>query len=190
MRINDQAASPSSDGEGPPADHDTRAWMAPNGQVPDLELPDVDGHSRKLSDLVGDDPTLLHFYRGFFCPKERQYFRVLTALQDEAEVAYTRFVSVSVDPPEVSAAFRAGLNARWTFLCDPDRRYLDELGLRETTDTVHDPYLPVCIVLRPDLSVHAAYQGYWFWGRPTAEELRQDFRAVTRAARPDWDPPR
>lgn len=155
----------------------------------DLELPDSDGNVRRLSDLVGGDPTLLHFYRGWFCPKERQFFRLLVGLQDEAEVAYTRFVSVSVEPPAVGAAFRAGLDARWTFLADTERRYLDELGLRETTDTVHHPYLPTCAVLRPDLTIHALYQGYWFWGRPTAEELRQDFRAVTRSIRPDWNLP-
>jgi hypothetical protein len=58
---------------------------------------------------------LLQFYRGFWCPKEQAFFRGLVHLQDEAEVAYTRFVSVSVDPLEVQAAFRAGLGARWTF---------------------------------------------------------------------------
>jgi peroxiredoxin len=157
--------------------------------APDLELLDSDGNPRRLSRLVGGDPTLLHFYRGWFCPKERAFFRRLLALQDEAEVAYTRFVSVSVEPPEVTSAFRAGLDARWTFLCDPERRYLDALGLRESSDEEHHPYLPTCAVLRPDLTVHSLYQGYWFWGRPTAEELRQDFREVTRAIRPDWDPP-
>lgn len=110
-------------------------------------------------------------------------------LQAELEVAYTRVVSVSTDPPEVSAALRAGLDARWTFLSDADRRYVDTLGLREATDTVHDPYTPTCVVLRPDLTVHSSYARYWFWGRPTVEELRQDFRAVTREVRPDFEPP-
>ncbi len=157
--------------------------------VPDLELPDAGGHLRRLSELAGEDPVLLQFFRGWWCPKERQFFRRLCDVQDDAEVAYTRFVSVSVDPPAVQAAFRAGLDARWTFLADTERRYLDELGLRETTDTVHNPYLPTCLVLTPELTVHAAYNGYWFWGRPTAEELRQDFRRLTRSLRPDWDPP-
>ena len=39
--------------------------------------------------------------------------------------------------------------------------------------------------MNPDL-VH----GYWFWGRPTAEELCQDFRETTRRIRPDWEAPR
>jgi hypothetical protein len=37
--------------------------------------------------------------------------------------------------------------------------------------------------------VHRAYDGYWFWGRPTLEELRQDMRAITQAVRPDWAAP-
>ena len=31
------------------------------------------------------------------------------------------------------------------------------------------------------------YNGYWFLGRPTMEDLRQDLRAVTKKCRPDWD---
>ncbi len=158
-------------------------------QVPDLELLDHAGNRRRLSELVAGDPTLLHTWRGPWCPKEQRFFRRLVALQDEMEVAYSRVVSLSVDPPEVAFAYRAGLGARWTFLCDPDREAQRTLGLRETTDTVHDPYVPAVFVLRPDLSVHAAYDGYWYWGRPTCEELIGDVRAVSRAIRADWAAP-
>lgn len=158
-------------------------------RFPDLRLPDHNGNDRALSELVAGDPTALVFWRGPWCPKERAFFRGLVRFQDELEVAYARVVSVSVDSVEVQAAFRAGLDARWTFLADPERRYLDELGLREAADRLHDPYLPAVFTLASDLTVHRAYNGYWFWGRPTVEELRQDFRALTRASRPDWDPP-
>jgi peroxiredoxin len=163
--------------------------LTPGKRFPDLELPDHAGNLRRLSDLVAGDPTLVQFYRGWWCPKEQAFFRRLCRLQEEAEVAYTRFVSVAVDAPEVQSAFRAGLGARWTFLSDAHRRYLDQLGLREVTDTLHHPYLPATFTLFPDLTIHAAYNGYWFWGRATAEELRADFRAISRAVRPDWDPP-
>ena len=163
--------------------------LMPGGRVPDMELPDQAGNQRRLSDLAGGDPMLLHFYRGWFCPKERQFFRRLVDLQDDAEVAYARFVGVSVDPAQVQAAFRAGLDARWTFLSDTERRYVDDFGLRETTDTVHDPYTPTCLVLAPDLTVAASYNGYWFWGRPTMDELRRDFRNLTRGLHADWEPP-
>jgi len=72
----------------------------------------------------------------------------------------------------------------------PVRAWLGRLGLAETTDSSHRPYLPTVFTLDPDLRIHAAYNGYWYWGRPTSEELRQDFRAISRRIRADWEPPR
>ncbi len=163
--------------------------LEPGSVFPDLDLPDHVGNLRRLSQLAAEDPVVLQFYRGWWCPKEQAFFRRLVDLQDEAEVAYTRFVSVSVDPPEVTAAFRAGVGARWTFLSDAERRWIGELGLMEASDTTHRPYLPRVLTLRPDLTIHASYNGYWFWGRPTNEELRQDLRAISQAVRQDWEPP-
>ena len=157
--------------------------------LPDLELPDHAGRTRRLSELVGGDPAVVQFFRGWWCPKEQAFFRRLIALQDEAEVAYSGIVSISVDEPRVSAAFRAGLGARWTFLSDSERVWLDELGLRETTDTLNNPYLPTVFVVDPDLRVHRSYNGYWYWGRPTLEELRQDMREITREIRADFEAP-
>jgi peroxiredoxin len=157
--------------------------------VPDFELLDHAGSRRRLAELVGNDPSVLHFYRGWWCPKEQAFFRRLMHLQEDAEVAYSRILSASVDPPEVSAAFRAGIGARWTFLSDPEREVQAQLGLRETTDTLHDPYVPAVFVISPDLRIRAAYNGYWYWGRPTHEELVKDLRAVSQQLRPDWDAP-
>jgi hypothetical protein len=47
--------------------------------------------------------------------------------------------------------------------------------------------IPHTLVLKPGLVIHRIYNGYWFWGRPSTEDLRQDLRAVTREIRPDWD---
>jgi peroxiredoxin len=163
--------------------------LAPGKLFPDLRLTDHAGNQRRLSELVAGDPTVLQFYRGWWCPKEQRFFRLLVELQDELEVAYSRIVSVSVDAPPVSAAFRAGLGARWTFLSDEERAALAELGLRETTDTVNNPYVPAVFTLFPNLEIHRTYNGYWFWGRPTTEELRRDLREITHAIRPDWDAP-
>jgi peroxiredoxin len=153
----------------------------------DLELADHTGNVRTLSELAGGDPVALLFSRGWWCPKEQRFLRGLVTLQDEFEVAYSRLVVVSVDTPEVQSAFRAGLGARFTFLSDAERRYLDKLGLRETTDTVHHPYRPAAYTLYPDLRVHRVYNGYWYWGRPTLEEIRRDMREITAAIRPDWE---
>ena len=163
--------------------------ITPGTTFPDLELPDHSGSPRRLSDLVAGDPAVLQFYRGWWCPKEQAFMRRLVALQDELEVSYVRVISVSVDAPQVAAAFRAGAGARWTFLSDADRAWQQRLGLRETTDSVNDPYAPAVFTLLPDLTVHSAYDGYWFLGRPTMEQLRGDLRAMQSQIRADWRAP-
>lgn len=173
-----------------PHDHPHGApALEPGSVLADLELTDHNGNRRRLSDLIAGDPAVLHFYRGWWCPKEQEFLRRLVDLQGEVEVAYSRIVSVSVDPPEVSAALRAGAGARWTFLSDPDRAVQERLGLRETTDTLNHPYVPAVATLFPDRTILRSYNGYWFWGRPTLEELRRDLREITRAVRPDWEAP-
>jgi peroxiredoxin len=159
----------------------------PEDRFPDLSAVDHAGRRRTLKELAGGDPLVLQTYRGHWCPKEQVFFRRLVAFQDEVEVAYTAIASLSVEGQDVTAAFRSGLGARWTFLCDPEREHMDLLGLRETTDNVHHPYLPAVYVLGADLIVHSAYNGYWYWGRPGLDELRRDLRDVTRESRFDWD---
>jgi hypothetical protein len=61
------------------------------------------------------------------------------------------------------------------------------LDIAEYTDPTHNPMIPHVIVLEPGLVIYKIYNGYWFFGRPTLEELRQDLRAVTKKCRPDWD---
>ena len=163
--------------------------LVPGASFPDLDLPDHTGRPRTLAEIAGGDPLVLITSRGWFCPKEQRHLREVTGLQDEFEVAYSRIVVVSVDQPAEQSAFRAGLGARFTFLSDAERRWIERLGLRETTDTVHDPYQPAAFSLRPDLTIHRAYNGYWYWGRPTMEDLRRDMREITREIRPDWRVP-
>jgi peroxiredoxin len=163
------------------------ADLGVGGAFPDLVLPDHGGVRRSLSELAGGDPLVVHFYRGWFCPKERAGFAELLALAERAEVAYTAMVSVSVEPPEVLAAVRAGLGARWSFLSDEDRAAQAQLELLEHTDTVHHPYVPTVFVLFPDLTIYSVYNGYWFWGRPSMADLWHDLREVTRRSRSDWE---
>ena len=160
--------------------------LAPGETFPDLDLPDHTGRARTLCELAGGDPVALLFSRGWWCPKEQRHLREVTALQDEFEVAYARIVVVSIDASEVQAAFRAGLGARFVFLSDPERRWLQRLDLLEQTDTTHRPYRPTAFTLFPDLTIHATYDGYWYWGRPTMEDLRQDMRTISRAVREDF----
>jgi hypothetical protein len=67
------------------------------------------------------------------------------------------------------------------------RKVQKDLDIAEYTDPEHNPMIPHVIVLEPGLVIFKIYNGYWFFGRPTIEELRQDLRAVLKKCRPDWD---
>ena len=112
-------------------------------------------------------------------------------MQDELAVNYCQLAVVSTDPPEVTAAFRTGLGATFTFLSDHDRHAIDTLDIVEQLDgrgaAEHGVVaLPYTFSLQPDLTIHRIYNGWWFVGRPTLEELRQDLRAIMQKCRSDY----
>ena len=47
--------------------------------------------------------------------------------------------------------------------------------------------IPHTLVLKPGLVIHSIYNGYWFWGRPSVDDLWRDLRAASSEIRPDWD---
>jgi len=148
-----------------------RSDISPGGTFPDYELPDHTSTPRELSELQGEDPLILTLARGHYCPKDHQQHLQIAAFYPQVAVAYTQIVTISTDDHHTLQEFRASVGAQWTFLSDPE----------------HNPMIPHTLVLKPGLVIYSIYNGYWFWGRPSVEDLRRDLRAVTREIRPDWD---
>ena len=164
-----------------------RSDIVPGAAFPDYELTDHTAKRRKLSELQGPHPLVLVLSRGGFCPKDRRQAEGLVELNRELEVGYCRMVTISTDNITETNEYRSGLDAHWTFLSDAGRIVQKDLDIAEYTDPLHNPMIPHVIVLESGLVVYKIYNGYWFFGRPTLEELRQDLRAVTKKCRPDWD---
>ena len=164
-----------------------RPDIIPGGVFPDYALPDHTDTVRRLSELQGRDPMILTLARGHYCPKEHQQHLELAAFQSKIDVAYTQIVTIATDPHHTLQEFRASVGARWPFLSDPGRIVQKDLDIKEYTDPEHDPMIPHTLVLKPGLVVHSIYNGYWFWGRPSAYELWLDLRTASAEIRPDWD---
>src|SRR3712207_4160715 len=158
---------------------------------PDFELPDHNKRPRRLSRFTRPSlldeklgftdgyPLILVFGRGFFCPRDQEQMRQLVRFQSELAVNYCRLVTVSTDPPKVQAAFRAGLGASWPFLSDEEREVIERINILDETEGEYAyTAQPYTFVLRPDLTIHKVYDGWFFVGRPTLEELRHDLRDV------------
>jgi peroxiredoxin/cold shock CspA family protein len=162
-----------------------------NDQFPDISLPN---HLNELTQLtrftqpglldrrlgfLDGYPLILVFFRGFFCPRDQQQMRQLVEFQRELAVNYGKLVAVSADPSLVQAAFRAGLGAQWTFLSDEQRTVIKQLNILDETEGEYAYRAqPYTFVLRPDLRIFKIYNGWYFVGRPTNEDLRQDLRAI------------
>ena len=107
-------------------------------------------------------------------------------LQAEFRVNYCKMITVSVDDRMNTTETRTSLAADWPFLMDPDRRLLHELQMTDRTDPAHgEVYIPYTFILDRDRTIYKVYNGWWFVGRPTSEEIRMDLR-VLMSRRPDW----
>jgi peroxiredoxin len=164
-----------------------RADIIPGAIFPDYELSDHTGTRRKLSALQGPDPMIVVLGRGGYCPKDRRQSELLVQLHRELEVSYCRLVTITTDNIVQTNENRTGVGAHWTFLSDAGRKIQKDLDIAEYTDPTNNPMIPHTLVLEPGLRVFNVYNGYWFFGRPTNEDLRQDLRAVMMKCRPDWD---
>jgi peroxiredoxin len=78
------------------------------------------------------------------------------------------------------------LGATFPFLCDPERKVIAELDIVDTTDASHPRIaIPYTFVLDAERVIFKIYNGWWYVGRPTVEELRIDLRALMSRRR-DW----
>ncbi|KAF3884444.1 MULTISPECIES: cold shock domain-containing protein [Nostocales] len=167
------------------------ANLQPGDRFINAELPNHKNELVKLSDFTQPSlmdrhmgftdgyPLIVVFYRGFFCPRDREQLSQLVRFQSELAVNYGSLVTISVDPPLVQAAFRAGLGAQWSFLCDEKRELIKQINILDSTEGEYAYRAqPYTFILRPDLTIYKIYNGWFFVGRPTLEELRHDLRAI------------
>ena len=164
-----------------------RADLQPGNPFPDFTLPDTNDNPVQLSQFMGGWPTILTFNRGNFCPKDRrQLLNYAHDLQPELVVNYCKLLTVSVEPRLESVEMKSGVGAFWPFLSDRERTLLRELDLVDESDPRFSPiYIPHVFVLEGDRTIFKIYNGWWYVGRPTVEELRMDLRAIL-SKRPDW----
>lgn len=164
-----------------------RSEFDPGGTFPDCVLPDHTRTERQLSALQGDDPMLLVLIRGFFCPKDREQLKALTAFHPQLVVGTCRLVVITTDDWHTTNNLRQQLGAHYPFLYDEKKALRDQLDICEYTDTEHLPMIPHTFLLAPQLKIRKVWNGYYYWGRPSTGELHAELRELTREIRRDWD---
>jgi peroxiredoxin len=112
------------------------APVAVGDEAPDFSLEDAEGNPVSLSAGRGKQPTVLVFYRGYWCPFcGRQLSELRSLLKPNEQV---RLLAISVDDHEKTKELAAKIAAdgngsvNYTMLSDPGHKIIDTYGL-------HDP---------------------------------------------------
>ena len=157
--------------------------------ITDFALPDENGVMHKLSELQGDNFLVLHLSRGEHCPRERMHHREFLRFHEWCAVAFTELVSILPNGLHDVYKLKISTGARWTFLADEDLEVQSHFDISEYTDTHHDNAgVPHTLILSPGLKLEKVYVGYWFWGRPSPEQLWLDLQELHRELKEDYDP--
>ena len=130
---------------------------------------------------------LVVLIRGFFCPKDREQLKELTRFHPQLVVGSCHLVVITTDDWHTTNNLRQQLGAHYPFLYDEKKTVRDDLQITEYTDTQHEPMIPHTILLGPGLEIRRVWNGYYYWGRTSTEELHQSLRELTRSIRPDWE---
>jgi peroxiredoxin len=157
--------------------------------MPDFVLPDENGRRHRLSTLQGDNLMVVHLSRGEHCPRERMHHRELLRFHEWCAVAFTELVSILPNSLHDVYRLKISTGAGWTFLADEKLEVQRHFDINEYTDPHHDyAGVPHTLVLSPGLVVEKVYVGYWFWGRPSNEQLWADAGEIMRRTKADFDP--
>jgi peroxiredoxin len=163
--------------------------LEPGTTIPDFELPDENGVMHKLSELQGSGALVVHLSRGEHCPRERRHHVELLRFYEWCSLAFTELVSILPNSQHDAFRIKIGTGARWTFLSDEDLELQRHFDIKEYTDTHHDnAVVPHTLILSPGLVIEKVYVGYWFWGRPSADQLWKDLGEIFARIKADFDP--
>jgi peroxiredoxin Q/BCP len=90
-------------------------------KAPDFTLPDQDGKTLSLHDLLRSGPVVLYFYPADFTPGCTKEACSIRDMHDEIAAAGMRVVGVSPQDADSHARFRDKHGLPFTLVADPDK---------------------------------------------------------------------
>lgn len=100
--------------------------------VPDFELPNQRGETRRFSDLVSDGPVVISFYRGGWCPYCNLEMRALQEKLPEITDLGARLVAVSPELPDTAMSTAEKNAISFDILSDAGNKVAAAFGLMFT----------------------------------------------------------
>jgi len=98
-------------------------------RAPEFALPDQDGKTRKLKDLLGGEALVLYFYPADFTPGCTREACDLRDLHTQILAAGLHVVGVSPQSPDSHRRFRDEYGLPFTLLSDEDKSVIKAFGV-------------------------------------------------------------
>ncbi|RNC79895.1 MAG: AhpC/TSA family protein [Balneola sp.] len=106
-----------------------------NSTIPDVSLKNIDGEDVNLRELAAQQPTMIVFYRGGWCPYCTRHMGELQQIEEEiVEMGY-QILAISVDRPEALKKTLTDVELTYTLLSDSPADALKGFGVAYTLDS-------------------------------------------------------
>jgi peroxiredoxin len=132
--------------------------------IPDAELKAPDAGSHRVSDIIGEKPTVLLVYRGGWCPFCNAHLSEIQGVQGEVIKLGYQIVAISPDSPENLQITDNKDKLDYSLYSDGDGKFIQSLGiafkapekyagmLNKSSGGLNEGFLPVPSVFVVDTS--------------------------------------
>jgi peroxiredoxin len=100
--------------------------------VPPMTFLKTDSTVITEQDLIGDAPTLLALYRGWWCPSSKVQLDEIMASYETLNQKGVHIYAASVDEPELAAPIQEHVGNHITILCSTSEEVLKKIGIVDT----------------------------------------------------------
>lgn len=106
--------------------------------VPDRPVQDVDGREHSLTALISEQPALIIFYRGGWCPFCNAHLAELASIEEDVYELGYQILAISPDKPEFLSASVQEYEMGYTLFSDSSMEVARSFGVayREDDETV------------------------------------------------------
>lgn len=137
--------------------------------APEFTLPNPDGKTVSLAELSAEQPVLVLFYRGDWCPFCMSQLDSIKGVLPQLKAHNVQVVAISPDEAASAKNTRRQFGQGFVFLSDPDAKVISQYGIAREDQLPH----PAVYLIKQGGEVAWFYASEDYKKRPTGEQLIQ-----------------
>jgi peroxiredoxin len=115
--------------------------LKPGSALPRAKVRDLDGEEHELKDILGEDSSILIFFRGGWCPFCTAHLAELAAMQGELDSRGAKILAFSPDTPEHLSKTVEEKELSYKLYSDSDHHAMKAMGIAFAVDEPTDEAL-------------------------------------------------